>query len=46
MFSSLKSGSFVPLEVKDLGVVRLALGRVDQLLHGDDVRIPEAKVEV
>ena len=27
VFSSLKSGSFVPLEVKDLGVVRLALGR-------------------
>jgi hypothetical protein len=46
VFSSLKSGSFVPLEVKDLGVVRLALGRVDQLLHGDDVRVPEAKVEV
>jgi len=46
VFSSLKSGSFVPLEVKDLGVVRLALGRVDQVLHGDDVRVPEAKVEV
>jgi hypothetical protein len=45
VFSSLKSGSFVPLEVKDLGVVRLALGRVDQLLH-NDVRVPEANVEV
>jgi hypothetical protein len=31
VFSSLKAGSFVALEVKDLGVVRLALGRVDQL---------------
>jgi hypothetical protein len=45
VFSSLKSGSFVPLEVKDLGVVRLALGRVDQLLR-DDVPVPEANVEV
>jgi hypothetical protein len=35
----------VPLEVKDLGVVRLALGRVDQMLH-DDMRAPAAKVEV
>ena len=34
MFSSLKSGSFVPLDVKDLDVVRLALGRVDQLAPG------------
>jgi hypothetical protein len=33
VFSSLKSGSFVPLEVKDLDVVRLALGRVDQLVQ-------------
>ena len=41
----MKSGSFVPLEVKDLGVVRLALGRVDQLLH-DNARAPEANVEV
>jgi hypothetical protein len=32
VFSSLKTGSFVPLEVKDLDVVRLSLGRVDQLL--------------
>ncbi|MSO83374.1 MAG: hypothetical protein EXQ53_08785 [Acidobacteria bacterium] len=31
VFSSLKSGSFVPLDAKDLDVVRLALGRVDQL---------------
>jgi hypothetical protein len=35
VFSSLKTGSFVPLDVKDLDVVRLALGRVDQLLHAD-----------
>ena len=33
VFSSLKSGSFVPLDVKDLDVVRLALGRVDQLVQ-------------
>jgi hypothetical protein len=33
VFSSLKSGSFVPLDVKDLDVVRLALGRVDQVLQ-------------
>ena len=33
VFSSLKSGSFVPLEVKDLDVVRLALGRVDQVVQ-------------
>ena len=33
VFSSLKTGSFVPLEVKDLSVVRLALGRVDQLVR-------------
>jgi hypothetical protein len=33
VFSSLKTGSFVPLEVKDLHVVRLALGRVEQALH-------------
>ena len=45
VFSSLKSGSFVPLDVKDLDVVRLALGRVDQLLH-DDARVSEANVEV
>jgi hypothetical protein len=31
VFSSLKTGSFVPLDVKDLDVVRLALGRVEQL---------------
>ena len=30
VFSSLKSGSFVPLDVRDIEVVRLALGRVDQ----------------
>ena len=34
VFSSLKSGSFVPLDVKDLDVVRLALGRVDQVAAG------------
>ena len=33
VFSSLKSGSFVPLDVRDLDVVRLALGRVDQVLQ-------------
>jgi hypothetical protein len=33
VFSSLKSGSFVPLDVKDLDVVRLALGRVDQVVQ-------------
>ena len=32
VFSSLKSGSFVPLDVKDLDVVRLALGRTEQLI--------------
>jgi hypothetical protein len=32
VFSSLRTGSFVPLDVKDLDVVRLALGRVDQLM--------------
>jgi len=31
VFSSLKTASFVPLEVKDLDVVRLALGRIDQM---------------
>ena len=30
VFSSLRSGSFVPLDTKDADVVRLALGRVDQ----------------
>ena len=30
VFSSLRSGSFVPLDIKDVDVVRLALGRVDQ----------------
>ena len=30
VFSSLRSGSFVPLYIKDVDVVRLALGRVDQ----------------
>ena len=33
VFSSLKSGSFVPLDIKDVDVVRLALGRVDQLVQ-------------
>jgi hypothetical protein len=33
VFSSLKAGSFVPLEVKDLDVVRLALGRIDRLVR-------------
>jgi len=33
VFSSLKTGAFVPLDVKDLEVVRLALGRVDQILQ-------------
>ena len=33
VFSSLRTGSFVPLEVKDLNVVRMALGRVDQLVQ-------------
>ena len=33
VFSSLKNGSFVPLDVRDLDVVRLALGRVDRLEH-------------
>lgn len=33
VFSSLKSGSFVPLDVKDLEVVRLALGRVDHFMQ-------------
>ncbi len=33
VFSSLKTGAFVPLDVKDLEVVRLALGRVDQVLQ-------------
>jgi len=32
VFSSLKTGSFVPLDVKDLDVVRLALGRVDEVM--------------
>ncbi len=45
VFSSLKTGSFVPIEVKDLDVVRLALGRVDRLLH-EDATAPEANVEV
>jgi hypothetical protein len=31
VFSSLKTGAFVPLDVKDIDVVRLALGRVDRL---------------
>jgi hypothetical protein len=31
VFSSLKSGGFVPLDVKDLDVLRLALGRADRL---------------
>jgi hypothetical protein len=30
VFSSLKSGSFVPLDVKDVDVVRLSLGNVDE----------------
>ena len=33
VFSSLRTGSFVPLEVKDINVVRMALGRVDQLVQ-------------
>jgi hypothetical protein len=31
VFSSLKTGAFVPLDVKDIDVVRLALGRVDRM---------------
>ena len=30
VFSSLRSGSFVPLDTRDVDVVRLSLGRVDQ----------------
>jgi hypothetical protein len=33
VFSSLKTAPFVPLEVKDLDVVRLAMGRVEQLVE-------------
>ncbi len=33
VFSSLKTGGFVPLDVKDLEVVRLALGRVDRAVR-------------
>jgi len=33
VFSSLKTGGFVPLDVKDLEVVRLALGRVDRAIR-------------
>ena len=32
VFSSLKSGSFVPLDIKDVDVVRLSLGRVEQFV--------------
>ena len=33
VFSSLKSASFVPLDVKDVDVVRLSLGRVEQFVR-------------
>lgn len=33
VFSSLRIGSFVPLDIKDVDVVRLSLGRVDQGLR-------------
>jgi hypothetical protein len=46
VFSSLKAGSFVPLEVKDLDIVRLALGRLDQALHEGSGVFEKANVEV
>jgi hypothetical protein len=45
VFSSLKAGSFVPIDVKDIDVVRLALGRIDQVQH-TPASASEAGVEV